>query len=93
MLFWLLLAIDVFAALVAAYFFLVGLADGSISSFNIREWMVLLLAITAIIGGGFGLRRASYVKSANMVLAVLATPALLYVAFIAIVILSGERWN
>ena len=33
-----LLAIDVAAALVAVYFFVVGIGDGSVSSFNIAIW-------------------------------------------------------
>ncbi len=93
MLFWLLLGLDVLAASVAGYFFVLGLSDGSVSSFNIGEWTVLLATLAAIIAGGVALHRTGYVKSGNLVLAVLATPALLYAAFMVIVIMSGARWN
>ena len=36
------LAIDAAAALVALYFFFIGLGDGSVSSFNIAIWLALL---------------------------------------------------
>ncbi|MEQ9606257.1 MAG: hypothetical protein RLN99_01165 [Kiloniellaceae bacterium] len=38
MTFRLLLGLDSLAALVVAYFFLAGLADGSVSDFNIELW-------------------------------------------------------
>ncbi len=34
-LFWILWGIDAIVALIAVYFFIVGLSDGSVSSFNI----------------------------------------------------------
>ena len=54
-LFWVLLGIDGAAALVALYFFFVGLADGSVSSFNAGIWLLLLGGIGAVIGGGLAL--------------------------------------
>ena len=93
MLFWLLLGLDILAASVAGYFFVEGLSDGTVSSFNIGEWIFLLAAPAAIIGGGVALHRTGYVKSGNLVLAVLAIPAFLAAAFMVIVIMSDARWN
>lgn len=93
MLFRLLLGLDGLAALVMLYFFAAGLADGSVSSFNIELWLGLLLGVAAVIGGGVALRAAGRRRLANAVLALLAVPAALYILFFALVILSGETWN
>lgn len=93
MLFRLLLGLDVLAALVVLYFFAAGLADGSVSSFNMGLWLGLLLAVAAIVGGGVALRRAGRQHLASAMLALLAVPAALYALFLALVIFSGARWN
>ena len=87
-----LLAIDILTALVIVYFFLAGLADGSVSSFNMHIWLGILAALGAVFGIATALRRASHPIFANLVLAILAVPALLYVLFIAMFVLSGARW-
>ena len=56
MFFRLLLAIDAIAALVILYFFMIGLADGSVSSFNMELWFGVLAAVAAILGGGLLLK-------------------------------------
>jgi hypothetical protein len=53
-----LLGIDIAAAAVVDYFFIVGLTDGSISAFNIELWLGLLLALAAALAAGLALRRA-----------------------------------
>jgi hypothetical protein len=93
MMFRVLLAIDIAAAAVVGYFFLVGLADGSVSAFNIELWTVILLGIAAVFAVGFVLRRAGRPVLACLILAILAVPALLYGLFLLVVILSGARWN
>lgn len=93
MMFRILLGIDIAAAAVVGYFFFVGLADGSVSAFNIELWSVILLGIAAIFAVGFVLRRAARPILACLILAILAVPASLYGVFLLAVILSGERWN
>jgi undecaprenyl pyrophosphate phosphatase UppP len=88
-----LLGIDALAAATVGYFFTSGLADGSISDFNIRLWMGILLAISTIIIGGIMLRKATKPALANVVLAVLAVPAILYGIFILAVVVTGAQWN
>ena len=91
--FWILLGIDIVAAAIVGYFFLVGLADGSISAFNIELWCGLLLALAVVFAAGLALRRAGRPILASLVLAVLAVPASLYGVFMLVVIASGARWN
>jgi hypothetical protein len=45
MLFRLLWAIDALVAAILAYFFFVGIADGSVSSFNIGLWLLIAVAM------------------------------------------------
>ena len=93
MFFRILIGLDGAAAAVAVYFFLTGLADGSVSAFNIELWLGILAGIAAILAGGVLLHRKGHPVLANLVLAVLAVPAALYVLFMLIVIGSGARWN
>ena len=93
MFFRLLLAIDAVAALVIVYFFLIGLADGSVSSFNMQLWLGILTAIAAILGGGLLLKAKGQRIAANLVLLILAAPAALYGFFILSIIVLQPRWN
>ncbi|WP_340115223.1 hypothetical protein [Pelagibius sp. 7325] len=93
MTFRLLLGLDSLAALVVAYFFLAGLADGSVSAFNGELWAGIILAVTAVIAGGLLLRRAAHPVLANLVLALLAVPTALYGLFMLVVLFSGTTWN
>lgn len=88
-----LFGVDLAAAAVALYFFLAGLADGSVSSFNMGIWLALLGGIAAVIAGGYALNRAGYSLLTNLVLAVLAAPACLYAAFVLMIVIAQPRWN
>ena len=63
-LYWILLAVDGAAALVALYFFFIGLADGSVSSFNAGIWLALLGGLGAVIGGGLAFNAAGRRRAA-----------------------------
>jgi hypothetical protein len=75
------------------YFFVIGLADGSVSSFNMQLWLGILAAVAAIVGGGIWLNALGHRIVANLVLLILATPAALYGLFILSVIVFQPRWN
>jgi len=92
-LFRLFLAVDAAAALVALYFFVIGLGDGSVSSFNIVLWLVLLGGLAAILGGGWMLNAKGQRGAAIGVLAILAVPALLCVVLFAAMMVAPPRWN
>jgi hypothetical protein len=93
MLYKILLAIDVVAAAIVGYFLLIGLADGSVSSFNGTLWAGIVAAVIAVLVGGVLLHKANRAALANIVLAILALPAALYGFFIAVVLLTVDRWN
>lgn len=88
-----LLAIDALAALVVLYFFFVGIADGSVSSFNITLWLGILAIVAAVLGGGWMLNRNGQRAAANSILAVLAVPALLCGAFFLAIIIAQPNWH
>ncbi len=91
--FWFLWGVDVLAALVALYFFFVGLGDGSVSSFNARIWTVLLLGLAAVVIGGPWLRSAGYPKLARAVVAVLGVQALGVGLFFLVLLITKPRFN
>ena len=72
--FWMLWGVDALIALVFVYFFLVGLGDGSVSSFNIGLWLVTLACLAAVVGGSLVLRANQRSGLAVTLLLVLAVP-------------------
>ncbi len=76
-LFRLCLTIDALALLVLSYFFLVGLSDGSVSSFNIALWLPLVCVPAAVVWAGLHLKARGRRGAATAVLAVIAVPGLL----------------
>ncbi len=55
-LFKILWAIDALASLGVVYFFVVGLADGIVSSNNMGLWLMILFALTGIMMGSIWLK-------------------------------------
>lgn len=88
-----LLAIDAVAAAVVLYFFMIGLADGSVSSFNMGLWLALLASVAAILFGGLALNARGRRGAAMAVLALLAAPAFLFALFALGLIVLQPRWN
>jgi hypothetical protein len=85
--------IDALVALVVLYFFFVGLADGSVSSFNIGLWSVVLLVLGGVLAGSVALRSAGYSGPAYAVLLILAVPAVLVAILFLAMILLAPDWR
>jgi len=92
-LFWTLYGIDAVIALIALYFFVAGLSDGRVSSFNILLWLAILGGLAAILGGGLQLKSNGHQRLANGVLLILAVPGLLFGLFFLSLIILQPRWN
>ena len=75
--FWIPWGIDVIVALIFVYFFFVGLGDGSVSSFNILLWLVILVGLAIILGGGLALRATARTGLAAALVTALAVPSVL----------------
>ena len=87
-LFWVFAVTDLLAAAVVVGFFFVGLGDGSVSSYNASLWFLILGVTAAIIAGGFLLKSRGRIWPANLLLMVLAVPALLYGLVILIMLIN-----
>ncbi|MDH4182534.1 MAG: osmoprotectant transporter permease [Betaproteobacteria bacterium] len=89
----LMIGFDSLVALVFLYFFVVGVGDGSVSSFNIVLWLGILALLAAVLIGGYKLHEAGRTKLALGVLAIVALPGLAYVLFFGAIIILQPRWN
>jgi ABC-type spermidine/putrescine transport system permease subunit II len=75
------------------YFFVIGLVDGSVSSFNIALWLALVGIAIAVPLGGWRLDAAGRRKTATALLAVVAVPEIAYALFALLIISTQPRWN
>ena len=89
----LLLAFDALAALGIVAFFIIGIQDGSISSFNGGLWFGLIAALAVILGGGWKLAQSGNRRAAITLLLVLAIPALCFLLFFGLILIVNPRWN
>jgi len=93
MLFWVLWGIDVIVAAIFIYFFVIGLIDGSVSSFNLGLWLVILTALAALLLGSYMLWASGKVRIASVLLGILAAPGILAAILSLMVIISPPNWN
>ena len=91
--FWIPWAIDAVIAAIAVFFFLWGLADGTVSSFNIGLWTILLGLLAALVAGSLWLRSNGKQGIAIALFWVLAGPGVLVGLFFLILIVGNPRWN
>lgn len=85
-----------FDALIAAgflFFFFWGLADGTVSAFNIMLWLAILACLAGILGGSRALRSKGHTRPAMGLLLILAIPGILGLIFFLAVIILHPRWN
>ena len=92
-LFQLLWGFDALVASTVVFFFVWGLADGSVSSFNITLWLGMLAGLGVVLFGSLGLRNRGQTSAAVTLLLVLACPGLLAVIFLGAVLILQPRWN
>ena len=88
-----LVAIDALAAAILVFFFVEGLRDGSVSSYNGLLWLGLLAFPALVIGGGFLLRGKGRIGFANALLMLLAVPTLLYGGFVLLVLVLAPDFR
>ena len=84
---------DLFISLVIVVFFFIGIMDGSVSSFNIELWLIILFVLAVLHSGSFWLKTQGYILSAIILLLVLAIPGLLFGLFMLLILLSQSPWN
>jgi hypothetical protein len=89
--FWILWGFDALIALIFLFFF-TGLGDGSVSSFNMGLWLLILAGLTAILLGSLGLIKYNYVGIAKLLLSILAVPGFLY-GLMILAMLFNKDWK
>lgn len=87
------LAASLLTSAVAVVFFVIGLGDGTVSSFNAGLWSALLLVCVSSVGGGRWLAAQGRPRLALLALSVTAVPGVIGVSMLLLVLLSGGRWN
>ena len=92
-LFWILWVIDAIATAIILYFFVIGLADGSISSNNAIIWSALVIFTITLLVGSYILKVRNKLTAAKWLLSILVIPALLYTLFFLLIIILNPRWN
>jgi hypothetical protein len=92
LLFWILWIIDAIVALIALYFFFIGLVDGSVSSFNGGLWAGMLIGLAVLLAGTWYLKEIQ-LTVAKILLGFLAVPAVGFGLFMLIAILTKAKWN
>ena len=85
--------VDALAALIALYFFVIGLADGTVSSRNIGLWLLIVGLFAGILPGSTWLRNHQHTNLSVGLLLIIAIPALGYLIFILLAIFGNQRWN
>ena len=93
MIFWTLWGIDALVAAILIVFFVIGLADGSVSSFNIRLWLALLGAGAALLCGTPLLHGAGRASLAQTLLGIVAVPAVATGLLLLAALVLKPRWN
>ena len=91
--FWVLWGVDAIVAAIVVFFFLWGLADGTVSSFNIMLWLGMLTVVGVVVGGSLALRNAGRAIAAFNLLLVVAIPGLAFGLFLLSVVLLQPSWN
>ena len=89
--FWMLWWWDALIAAVILYFFLVGLSDGTVSSFNGGLWFTIIAVVAVVMIGSLALRTAKRLALAVTLLLVLGIPGMLFALFFgAMIILQPD---
>jgi len=85
--------VDALIAAIFVGFFFWGLADGTVSSFNIVLWLGILAGLAGILGGSHRLESKGHTRPAVGLLLILAIPGFLGVLFFLAVLILNPRWN
>lgn len=80
-------------ALVTVVFFVIGLGDGSVSSFNLSLWLGLLAVVSLSLWAGYALRARGSAGLAIAALSITAVPGVLGALFLLLLLVTQPRWN
>ena len=84
---------DALIAAIVLFFFVWGVADGTVSSFNIVLWLAMLAGVGGVVGGSLWLRSTGRRSAARALLLLLAVPGSLLAIFYLVLLVTHPRWN
>ncbi|MCC6717158.1 MAG: hypothetical protein IT555_04680 [Acetobacteraceae bacterium] len=88
-----LFALNVAAALVALTFFVIGLADGSVTSFNILIWAALLGVVFTMPWAGWAVRMRGRKRLGMLLLLPVAVPAIAAGVMLVLLLVMRPDWR
>jgi hypothetical protein len=91
--FGMLFAINVAAAMVALAFFIIGLGDGTVTSFNILIWAAMLGVLFSMPWAAWGVRLRGRARLGTLLLLPVAVPAVAAGALILVMIAGSPDWR
>jgi hypothetical protein len=91
--FWLPWVIAATVTAVAIYYFLAGLVSGSVSSFNMGIWILILLGTTGVTACSMILKLHGRPGLAAIVALILALPGLVAVLFLLLMVVTQPSWT
>jgi hypothetical protein len=91
--FWIPWSIDAVVATILVGFFIIGIGDRSVSSFNIGLWILILGVALSVVAGSLALRSANHIKTAIAVASAMAIPGFLVGLFFLAILMIPARWN
>jgi hypothetical protein len=92
MMFRVLWIIDLLASAAVLIFLIVGLIDGSVSSFNIGIWIGIMAALAVVLAGSHKLKVIGRLNLGVLLLLVIAIPAVIYLLFLLLFIMMEGQW-
>jgi ABC-type Fe3+ transport system permease subunit len=75
------------------YFFFSGLANGSVTSFNMALWVAILVTFAGLLWGSHMLRSSGKERLATALLSILAVPSTVAALFFLALLIMKPRWN
>ena len=91
--FWIPWSVSAVVAATFVVFFFIGLADGSVSTFNILLWIAMLAFCAGCVGGSLWLRSRGKGAASITLASVLAIPGLFALFLLLLAIILNPRWN
>jgi len=92
-LFKILWGIDAIGAAIIVWFFITGLADGTVTHRNIKLWLFILLLAGSVLWVSMLLKKQGYDKYAMLTVLIIAIPAIIYGLFVLLMASNNGRWN
>ncbi len=91
--FWIPWAVDAIIAVIFVCFFIIGLGDGSVSSFNMALWLTILGGLALVLFGSLKLRSAGQPGLALALVLSLAIPGILVGLFFLSFLIVQPNWQ